>query len=183
MFWVTNRVFWIIDRVFHVIWLMFSISPMFFVISMFSQLTLCSPIWDGRIAQFVEPWKFHFVPTFPIASVSGFILGGNFYGSIFVNHDIYYVDPSKVLLPSKVSFDVVRIPGIPVAGSTRYFLFNCYFVGLKRWISAPLYDRGADKELPKSPLAPSMVGCACFLHESGYTSLPGRATTFHYHLQ
>ena len=95
--WMVQGVFSITNRVFSVIRLMFSISPMFFVISMFSQITLCSPVWDGRRAQFVELWNFYFFSTFPIASVSGFILGGNFYGSIFVNHDIYYVDPSKVL--------------------------------------------------------------------------------------
>jgi len=59
------------------------------------------------------------------SSVSGFILDSNFYGSIFVNHDIYYVDPSKNSLPLDHQ--------------------------------ASLYDRGSDKELPKAPLAPSMV--------------------------
>ena len=39
-----NRVLWIINRAFKVIF------------SMFSKLTPCSPILDGRIPQFVEPW-------------------------------------------------------------------------------------------------------------------------------
>ena len=31
-----------------------------------------------------------------LPSVSGYILANVFYGSIFINSDIYYVDPSKV---------------------------------------------------------------------------------------
>ena len=42
--WIITRVFWILNRVFQVICLMFS---------MFSQLTLCSSIRDGRMAQFI----------------------------------------------------------------------------------------------------------------------------------
>ena len=42
-----------------------------------------------------------------LPSVSGFILDTNFYGSIFVNHDIYYVDPSKVF-PTQMSLQYVR---------------------------------------------------------------------------
>ena len=37
------------------------------------------------------------------SSVSGYIIDNIFYGSIFINNDIYYVDPLKVTIP-KFSF-------------------------------------------------------------------------------
>ena len=50
-----------------------------------------------------------------LPSVSGFILDTNFYGSIFVNHDIYYVDPSKVF-PTQKSLQYVRKSAMKFVG-------------------------------------------------------------------
>ena len=40
------------------------------------------------------------------SSVSGYILNNIFYGSIFINNDIYYVDPSKVKLKKNIIYNL-----------------------------------------------------------------------------
>ena len=43
--------FWVIRLMFSI----FSMFSMFFMLPVFSKLTPCSPIWDGRIQQFLQP--------------------------------------------------------------------------------------------------------------------------------